>query len=96
MLRRSEASLWLRLVSKPGRLYPEMRFDGGWIYAQPHQPVTSGLLGRPIIPDLPYELPNGSPIRIDTDFLGKARSEPNPTPGPFEKPGSGELKLKVW
>jgi hypothetical protein len=36
------------------------------------------------------------PIRIGEDYLGKTRSESNPTPGPFEDPGTGDLRLKVW
>jgi alpha-L-arabinofuranosidase len=58
--------------------------------------VTTALLGKAVIPDLPYEQPDGSPIRIDTDYSGKSRSESNPTPGPFERPGQGDLKIKVW
>jgi hypothetical protein len=35
-------------------------------------------------------------LKINTDYFGKRRSDANPTPGPFENPGEGELKLKVW
>jgi len=45
---------------------------------------------------LPYERADGSAIRIDTDFFGKKRDVSNPTPGPFERPGIGPLRLKVW
>ncbi len=86
----------LRLVSRPGGLYLQMRFDRSWMNAQPHRLVTTALLGRAAIPDLPYELPDGSPLRIDTDYFGKIRSRSNPTPGPFASPGTGELNLKVW
>jgi alpha-N-arabinofuranosidase len=58
--------------------------------------VTSVLLGRAAIPDLPYEQPDGAPIRIDTDYFGRKRNEVNPTPGPFEHPGQRFLKLRVW
>lgn len=85
----------LRLVAKPGGLYLEMRFDGNWIKAEPHKLVTSELLGQTAISDLPYEQPDGSPFRIDTDFFGKQRNISNPAPGPFERPGSGELNLKL-
>ena len=86
----------LRLVSKADGLYLEMRFDGSQFKAQPHKLVTSGLLGRATIPDLPYEMPDGSPIRIDTDYFGKPRNSSDPTPGPFESPGTGDVTLKVW
>lgn len=86
----------LRLVSKPGGLYLEMQFDAASIKAQPRKLVTSDLLGRTIIPGLPYEQPDGSPIRIDKDYSGRQRSASNPTPGPFERPGTGKVNLKVW
>ena len=85
----------LRLVAKPKALYLEMRFDGNWIKAEPHKLVTSELLGRTTISDLPYEQPDGSPIRIDTDYFGRQRNESNPAPGPFARPRSGELSLKL-
>ena len=59
-------------------------------------PVTTELLGKAKIAGLPYENPDGSPLKVDTDYFGKSRSTAGPTPGPFEKPGEGLLKLKVW
>jgi alpha-N-arabinofuranosidase len=58
--------------------------------------VTSELLGKARIPGLPYENPDGSPLKVDTDYFGRRRSEASPTAGPFESPGSGPLNLKVW
>ncbi|MGA3100433.1 MAG: right-handed parallel beta-helix repeat-containing protein [Terracidiphilus sp.] len=86
----------LQLVSEPSGLYLEMRFDKKWIDQQVRKLVTTAFLGKAVIPDLPYEQPDGKPIRIDKDYLGKSRSESNPTPGPFENPGTGDLRLKVW
>lgn len=86
----------IRLVSKSDGLYLEMRFDGNWMNAQPHKLVTNELLGKAIIPDLPYENPDGSPIRIDMDYFGRPRNASNPTPGPFERQGTGKATLKVW
>jgi len=60
------------------------------------RPVTTELLGKARIPQLPYENPDGSPIRVDTDYFGKKRTQANPTPGPFENPVTPPLKLKVW
>jgi alpha-N-arabinofuranosidase len=57
--------------------------------------VTTEVLGRAAIPGLPYEQADGSPVRIETDYFGKARNEANPTPGPFKAPGPGRLRLKV-
>jgi hypothetical protein len=33
---------------------------------------------------------------IHYDYTGNKRSVSKPTPGPFEDPGYGEVKLKVW
>ena len=43
-----------------------------------------------------FENPDGTPLKIDTDFLGNKRSESNPSVGPFEKKDRSLVKLKVW
>jgi alpha-N-arabinofuranosidase len=86
----------LKLVEEGGGLYLEMKYDPAWNTARTRKIVTTELLGRAIIPNASYEQPDGTPIRINTDFFGKRRNEANPTPGPFENPGQGDLKLKVW
>jgi hypothetical protein len=58
--------------------------------------VTTTLLGKAMIPGQAFENPDGSPLTIDTDYFGRKRNEANPSAGPFENPGDGELKLKVW
>ena len=35
-------------------------------------------------------------LGIDIDYFGKKRSRSKPSAGPFERPGQGDLKLKVW
>ena len=57
--------------------------------------VTSELLGKARIPQVGYENPDGSPLKLDTDYFGKPRDPSHPTAGPFEKPGAGALVLKV-
>jgi alpha-N-arabinofuranosidase len=86
----------LKLVEEGGGLYLEMKYDPAWNTERTRKIVTTELLGRAIIPNASYEQPDGTPIRITTDFFGKRRNEANPTPGPFENPGQGDLKLKVW
>ena len=58
--------------------------------------VTTAFLGRAKIPDTAYENSDGTPIKIDTDYFGKKRSQTDPSAGPFENPGEGKLTLKVW
>jgi alpha-N-arabinofuranosidase len=86
----------LQLIAKADGVDLEIRIDEARVDEQPRQLVTSALLGRAAIPDLPYEQPDGAPIRIDTDYLGEKRNEVNPTPGPFAHRGQGLLKLRVW
>lgn len=58
--------------------------------------VTTELLGKTAVSGLPYENPDGSPLRIDTDYFGKPRSAAKPAAGPFEQAGQGELRLTAW
>jgi alpha-N-arabinofuranosidase len=85
----------LKCVEKADGFIIELAFDESWT-ERPRRLVTTERLGRAVIPNLPYERPDGTPIRITTDYFGKKRNESNPTPGPFENPGTGELSLKVW
>lgn len=86
----------LNLIEKPDGWYLAIRYDTSWADSRTCKPVTTDLLGRAAIPNLPYEQPDGTPLRIDTDFLGRMRSTARPTPGPFENPSSGSMTWKVW
>jgi len=86
----------VKLVEKADGFYLELQLDKAWAGQRTRKLVTTDLLGKVSIPGLGYEQPDGKPIRIDTDYFGKRRDEANPAPGPFENPGQGELKLKVW
>jgi alpha-N-arabinofuranosidase len=85
----------LKLVEKTDGFYLQVRFDKAWAAERTRKLVTTELLGKAAIPNLPYERPDGTPIRVNTDYFSKRRNESNPTPGPFENPGQGNLKLKV-
>jgi alpha-N-arabinofuranosidase len=86
----------VKLVEEADGYYLEMRYDPAWTTEQTHKLVTTELLGRAMIPNAPYERRDGTPVRIDTDYFGRSRSQSNPTPGPFENPGQGDVKVKVW
>lgn len=58
--------------------------------------VTTEMLGKAKMPKEGYENPDGSPLRIDIDYNSNKRSETNPSAGPFENPGFGIIKMKVW
>ncbi|MGC8638845.1 MAG: carbohydrate-binding protein [Isosphaeraceae bacterium] len=86
----------LKLSEQADGFYLTLRSDKAWAASRVRQIVTTKLLGQAVIPGLPYESPDGLPIRIDTDYFGNARSSMNPLPGPFEKPGSDWMRWKVW
>ena len=86
----------LQLKTTADGIYLQMKIDSAWTAEGPRRVVTSAMLGKAVIPDLPYEQPDGSPIRIDQDYLGKSRSESSPTPGPLEHLGPGQQEIKVW
>ncbi|MCU7552707.1 right-handed parallel beta-helix repeat-containing protein [Chitinophagaceae bacterium LB-8] len=60
------------------------------------QQITTALLGKTKLPKAFYENPDGTALRIDTDFLGNKRATEHPSPGPFEIKQSGKQKIKVW
>ncbi|MCX5670391.1 MAG: right-handed parallel beta-helix repeat-containing protein, partial [Planctomycetota bacterium] len=86
----------LKLVEKADGFYLEVKFDKAWAGEKTRKLVNTELLGRAAIPNVPYERPDGTPIRVSTDYFGKSRNETNPTPGPFENAGTGPPALKVW
>jgi alpha-L-arabinofuranosidase len=86
----------LRLDEKAGGFYLQIKFDPAWTGERTRRLVTTALLGKTIISNLPYEQPDGLPIRIAADYFGKPRNETNPAPGPFANPRPGLRLLKVW
>jgi len=58
--------------------------------------VTTELLGKAGVSGARFENADGSPLKVDADYFGKRRNPDNPSPGPFESPGTGLLTLKVW
>jgi hypothetical protein len=84
----------LRLVQEAGRMQLHLTLGEALRRAET-MPVTTALLGKAKIPGLPYENPDGSPLKIETDYFGKPRDAAQPTPGPFENPGAGAQVLRV-
>ncbi len=58
--------------------------DKAWREARKRQMITTEMLGKAVIPGQPFENPDGTPLRVDTDYFGNKRNENNPLPGPFE------------
>jgi len=85
----------LRIEEKDGNVYLIMDFERS-IEKMENKLVTTELLGQCRVLDLKYENSDGTPVAIDSDYFGNSRNKRNPTAGPFEKPGAGRIKLKVW
>lgn len=83
------------LTQQDQKIYLEIAFDKKWL-AQKRKLVTTKTLTKAIVPELPFEDVNGSPLRIDRDYLGEKRNVSSPSPGPFEIKDSGKHKIKVW
>ena len=77
----AEFDLGIKIVEEKDGVFLHIKLDKNWSEQQPRQLVTTKLLGKAAIPGLPYEKPDGSPYRIDTDFFGKKRNVANPCPG---------------
>ena len=86
----------IKLVEEADVYYLEIKLDKTWANEQTRQFVSTGLLGKAAIPDLPFENADGSPIRINIDYFGNKRNDANPFPGPFELSTTGKQRIKVW
>ena len=58
--------------------------------------ASTATLGEGALTKLGYTNPDGSALRVDTDFFGRPRNPASPFPGPFEISPGGMLKVKVW
>ncbi|HEU5071503.1 MAG TPA: carbohydrate-binding protein [Verrucomicrobiae bacterium] len=86
----------VRLTQKPDGWYLTLREDRAWRDEVKRQLVTTGLLGKTRVSHCTYENRDGTPLKIDADYLGQKRDEHNPFPGPFENIGNGPQEIKVW
>jgi hypothetical protein len=57
--------------------------------------ITTELLGTAFQAEAPFENPDATALRIDTDYHGHQR-EGSPTVGPFQKTVVGEQSVLVW
>ncbi len=85
----------VNLTKQGQEMYLEIALDNDWL-TQKRNLVTTETLTKAIIPNLPFENVDGSPVNIDIDFFGNSRNVNNPSPGPFEVTKSGKQSFKVW
>jgi len=96
MLHKPEFDCGWKLIEKPDGWYLNIKLDPTWRDEVERKLVTTEQLGKASVPNMAYEEPDGSAIRIDTDFIGKPRNPKNPFPGPFEINENGDVTFKVW
>ena len=85
----------LKVVEKDGQTFLQFNF-GSDLKRAATTTVTTALLGQAKLPNLPYKNADGSPLKIDRDYLGNHRHPQNPLPGPFENSKLGNSQLKLW
>jgi alpha-N-arabinofuranosidase len=85
----------VRLEQRPEGFFLKITVDPALTSSDRTRLVTTEGLGLAVLPKQGYTNPDGSPLRIDVDYFGKPRDTQHPTPGPFEKPGKGQIELKV-
>jgi len=83
------------LMEKPDGWYLRIEVNKTW--ADRKRPlVTTEMLGKAEIPNLPYEEPDGKPYRLDTDYFNKSREKNRNAIGPFATYVLGENTIKLW
>jgi alpha-N-arabinofuranosidase len=86
----------IKLEEKSDGWYLTLTEDKAWREEAKCKLVTTGLLGKAKVSDCAYENPDGSLLRVDTDYFGHQRNEENPFPGPFEMNEVSKQTFKVW
>jgi hypothetical protein len=86
----------IKLVEQPDGWRLEMNVDTAWLEKVKRPLVTRALLGKAARPNAPFEQPDGTPYRLDTDYFGAKRNADNPAPGPFNIGNEKVLRVQVW
>ena len=89
-------NLQCKIIQKADGWYLTLNADPAWRSAAKCKLITTELLGMAKASGCAYENPDGTPLRIDTDYFGKKRDASNPFPGAFEISKSGTQTIKVW
>ncbi|MCU0352379.1 MAG: right-handed parallel beta-helix repeat-containing protein [Cytophagales bacterium] len=85
----------LKLTEEGGHGYLHFSTNGS-VENRPLPIVTTETLGQSKIPKLPFENPDGTVLKIDTDYFGSKRMAQGNKPGPFSNLMPGKNVFKVW
>jgi hypothetical protein len=58
--------------------------------------ITTELLGKAKVPDVVFDNPDGTSLKIDKDYFGSSRSFRYTMAGPFSNINKEKMELKVW
>jgi hypothetical protein len=89
-----KADMRLRILPKADGWFLQMTVPKG-AFSQKTELLESDTWNPPRIVDLPYEDPDGNPVRFDDDYLGQKRPS-HPKAGPLQSLQEGENCIKVW
>lgn len=83
------------LIQRDGRFL--LRADFGTEHGQAVTvPVTTALLGKARISNATYVNPDGSPLKLNTDYFGRKHAGKKPLAGPFADAMNGRQEIEVW
>lgn len=85
----------MEIKEEDGSVFLHLSLDNG-VSGIKTEMVTTEMLGKAKMAKERFENPDGTPLKIDSDYLGNKRSDTNPSPGPFEDPENGFVNLKIW
>lgn len=86
----------IKLEERANGWWLEILVNPTWVFAQNRAVVTTEALGRAMVPNALYEKPDGSPFRLDMDYLGNQRNVKNPAPGPIKFSEKNQVIIQVW
>ncbi len=84
----------LQITEEDDKVYLELDIPEEF-FSVPTTMITTDNLQPPRIVDLPYEHPDGTPLRLDFDLFGNRRAD-SPTVGPIESLQPGHNKILIW
>ncbi len=84
-----------KIMEDGNQVFLDITFDNR-VSEQKCNLITTALLGKAKMPNEPFENPDATPLKIDTDYFGNKRALVNPAAGPFEVLKAGKQKIKVW
>lgn len=86
----------VKLIRKEDGWYLSMSISPDWKKRWKCKLITTEVLDKAIVPAQYFTNPNGSPLKVRTDYFGKKRNVSNPYPGAIEVKNSGRQEWKVW